>query len=68
MTKQEIDKIKKAGLEGHLMAVASSKLWDARVLLEKAQSQNFADFKLSIDKARECITDAEQLWAETYSI
>ncbi len=68
MTKQEIDGIKKSGLRAHLLAASSSKLWDAKRHLEKAEAESFSNFKASVDAARECITDAERLWAETYSI
>lgn len=68
MTKQELEYIKETGMKNQLMSAARSQLWAAKKLLEDAENEDGADFKLSIDKARECITDAEQLWAETYNI
>jgi hypothetical protein len=64
MTKNEIEKIKKAGLEEYLFKEINEKLWDGRKALERANNDRCKNFVQEIEKAKVAINDAEQLFEE----
>ncbi len=68
MTTEEMLATKRIGLEKHLLSECSQKLFVAKRHLEDSSKGEFKDFQREIEKARNAIDDAEQLWKETYKI
>lgn len=67
MTDKQMEKIKRDGLNTHLLREASACLVAAKGHLDRA-TQEELDFMNEIAEARNMIEDAEQLWKETYKL
>lgn len=63
-----IPRMRKEGLEKHLLNKAGGALWEAKRHLEDASKERFINFERELTAARKQIDDAEQLWRETYKL
>ncbi len=66
MNKTAIDKIKKEGQKEKLLKTASDRVWNAQRLLENSAHEQYKNFIVNLQSAKEKIDDALQFFKEAH--